>query len=39
MHQNVNCGSGGAGGWGAQRVTHKIVKKSVRAANLHTNKD
>ena len=51
MHQNVNCGRGGAGGWGAHRVTHKIVKKCVtlmlhnsksihvRAAKLHTNKD
>ena len=32
MHQNVNCGWGGAGGWGAggwgaHWVTHKIVKK------------
>ena len=26
MHQNVNCGWGGAGGWGAHRGTHKIVK-------------
>ena len=29
MHQNVNCGSGGAGGWGAggwgaHRIVHKI---------------
>ena len=29
MHQNVNCGWGGASGWGAHRVTHKIVKKCV----------
>ena len=56
MYQNVNCVWGGAGGWGtggwgAHRVTHKIVKKCVtlmlhnsksiqaRAAKLHTNKD
>ena len=56
MHQNVNCGRGGAGvwcagGWGAHRVTHKVVKKCVtlmlhnseslhaRAAKLHANKD
>ena len=24
MHQNVNCGRGGAGGWGAHRIVHKI---------------
>ena len=34
MHQNVNCGRGGAGGWGAggwgaHKVTHKVVKKCV----------
>ena len=51
MHQNVNCGRGGAGGWGAHRVTQKIVKKCVtlmlhnsksihaRATKLHTNKE
>ena len=42
MHQNVNCGRGGAvgwgaGGWWAHRVTHKIVKKGVTLM-LHNSK-
>ena len=42
MHQNVNCGrrgagGWGAGGWGAHRVTHKIVKKCVTLM-LHNSK-
>ena len=44
-------GVGGAGGWGAHRITHKIVQKCAtlilhnsksihaRVAKLHTNKD
>ena len=50
MHQNVNCGWGGAGGWGAggwgaHRVTHKICvalmlhnSKSIHARAANTHK-
>ena len=42
MHQNVNCGRDGvggwgAGGWGAHRVTHNIVQKCVTLM-LHNSK-
>ena len=44
MHQSVNCGWGGTGGWGAggwgwgaHRVTYKIVKKCVTLM-LHNSK-
>ena len=42
MHQNLNCCRGGAGGWcaggwGAHRVTHKIVQKCVTLM-LHNSK-
>ena len=51
MAQSIQVCTNRAGGWGAHRVTHKIVKKCVtlmlhnsksvhaRAAKLHTNKD